>query len=136
MLRTMEATIDEQGHVELNEPIVLSRRSRALVTILEAGPQQTQARFAQLAARWRAETAFTSSTTDLVTNEAYQQIVAMGTAVLPDILSELSRHPDHWNWALHHITGAEPVPIEHAGNLKLVQAAWLKWAKANGYDVG
>jgi hypothetical protein len=35
MLRTLEATIDETGRVQLNEPVVLSGRSRALVTILE-----------------------------------------------------------------------------------------------------
>jgi hypothetical protein len=35
MLRTVEATIDEQGNVSLNEPVKVSGRSRALVTILD-----------------------------------------------------------------------------------------------------
>ena len=35
MLRTLEATIDESGRVQLNEPVVLTARSRALVTIME-----------------------------------------------------------------------------------------------------
>jgi hypothetical protein len=36
MLRTIEATIDENGEVRLNEPVKVSRPSRALLTILDA----------------------------------------------------------------------------------------------------
>jgi len=35
MLKTLEAIIEQDGVVSLNEPIKLSRRSKALVTILE-----------------------------------------------------------------------------------------------------
>jgi hypothetical protein len=35
MLRTVEAIIDEKGHVDLVEPIALARKSRALLTILD-----------------------------------------------------------------------------------------------------
>ncbi len=35
MLKTLEAIIDQDGVVSLSEPIKLSRRSKALVTILE-----------------------------------------------------------------------------------------------------
>lgn len=35
MLRTVEATIDENGNVRLREPVKLARQSRALLTILE-----------------------------------------------------------------------------------------------------
>ena len=35
MLRTIEATINEHGQVELAEPLTLTMRCRALVTILE-----------------------------------------------------------------------------------------------------
>jgi hypothetical protein len=36
MLRTVEAIIDEDGKVSLSEPVVVSRRTRALLTILDA----------------------------------------------------------------------------------------------------
>ncbi len=38
MIRTLEATIDEQGVVRLLEPIALAQTRRAFVTILEEPP--------------------------------------------------------------------------------------------------
>ena len=38
MIRTVEAVIDEHGNVRLLEPVHLQAVRRALVTILEAGP--------------------------------------------------------------------------------------------------
>jgi hypothetical protein len=38
MVRTIEATIDEQGNVKLLEPVKLPSTRRALVTILEDVP--------------------------------------------------------------------------------------------------
>jgi hypothetical protein len=38
MIRTIEATIDEQGNVKLLEPVRLTSTRRALVTILEDVP--------------------------------------------------------------------------------------------------
>ena len=38
MIRTVEATIDEQGNVKLLEPVNLPSTRRALVTILEDAP--------------------------------------------------------------------------------------------------
>ncbi len=38
MLTTLEATIDEQGNVQINESIKLPRVKRALVIILEEEP--------------------------------------------------------------------------------------------------
>ena len=38
MIRTIEATIDEEGNVKLHEAVKLSSAKRALVTILEDAP--------------------------------------------------------------------------------------------------
>jgi len=40
MIRTVEATIDEHGQVQLIEPVMLSRCQRALVMILDEEPRQ------------------------------------------------------------------------------------------------
>lgn len=37
-MRTVRATIDEQGRVELLEPVQLSDKRQALLTILDAAP--------------------------------------------------------------------------------------------------
>jgi hypothetical protein len=41
MIRTVEAVIDEQGHVRLLEAVQVSKAQRALVTILEDEPLPT-----------------------------------------------------------------------------------------------
>jgi len=38
MIRTIEATIDQKGHVSLSEPVKLSSSCRALVLILDEEP--------------------------------------------------------------------------------------------------
>jgi hypothetical protein len=41
MIRTIEATIDEQGNVNLLQPVKLPSTRRALVTILEDAPVES-----------------------------------------------------------------------------------------------
>jgi hypothetical protein len=64
---------------------------------------------------------------------AYQQIIGMGPAVLPLLLDELAREPDHWFWALWAITGSDPVPSESRGKVGEMAQAWLKWGQEHGY---
>jgi hypothetical protein len=90
-------------------------------------------RFAQLADRWRRETAVFSSTTEIAMNPAYQQIIGMGPAAVPLILRELEKRPDHWFWALKAITGADPVKPEHLGRLPQMALAWIEWGKEQGF---
>lgn len=42
MLRTLEAIIDEQGHVKLLEPAALISGQRALVTLLDDEPDEAE----------------------------------------------------------------------------------------------
>ena len=48
---------------------------------------------------------------------SYQRIIGLGSAVVPLLLRELERQPDHWFWALKAITGADPVPAASRGKL-------------------
>lgn len=50
MIRTIEAVIDERGDVKLVEPVKLTTKHRALVTILEEPPAQGELRPYALAA--------------------------------------------------------------------------------------
>jgi hypothetical protein len=94
-----------------------------------------QERFQRLASVWRAETAYVSSSSDLVAYPAFMEIVGMGPAVIPLLLRELTnRTPGHWHRALHHITGADPVPPADRGNIDKAAEAWLRWAKEQGYE--
>ena len=89
--------------------------------------------FSALAARWVSETSTPSSNfTDLIANWAYQRIIGMGPQVVPLILAELARYPDHWGPALEAITGENPAPPEAAGDPEAIAGAWLAWGRARG----
>ena len=95
-------------------------------------PQGDAEKFQALAETWRREVQFLSSVTEMVLHPAYQRIIGMGTAVVPHLLRELERRPDHWFWALTAITGADPVKPEDRGKLRKMTEAWLRWGKEQG----
>ena len=96
--------------------------------------ENLEAKFRRLAAVWSAETAYVSSTSDLIAHPAFQEIVGMGPAVIPLLLRELERGTGHWHRALRRITGAEPVRPADRGNIAKSAEAWLRWGKEQGYQ--
>lgn len=90
-------------------------------------------RFLDLVAIWKRERGPHSSSAGLAEHPAYQQIIGMGPEVIPLLLRELEREPDHWFRALHALTGANPVPRESRGNVREMAAAWLRWGREQGY---
>jgi len=92
----------------------------------------TREAFAGLAETWREERGFTSSLHELVLSQSYQQVIALGPDVVPYILDELRRRPDHWFWALSVLTGVNPVPDDEAGNVRAMTDAWLQWGEQEG----
>jgi hypothetical protein len=95
--------------------------------------ESEEERFSLLADQWRKETRFVSSSTELVLNSAYQQIVGMGRSALPLILRSLSSQGGHWFWALKHISGEDPLSPEDAGNYEKNREAWLAWGREHHY---
>lgn len=91
-------------------------------------------RFEELATRWKRERGPHSSSARLAEHPAYQSIIAMGIDVVPLLLRELDREPDHWFRALSALTGADPVPTESRGKLREMADAWLGWGRAAGYE--
>src|SRR5947208_1695231 len=91
-------------------------------------------RFQRLAAVWRAETAYVSSSSDLVAHPAFQEIVGMGPAVIPLLLRELEKRTGPWHRALRRITGTDPVPPADRGDIGKMAEAWLRWGKEQGYE--
>ena len=98
------------------------------------GPGQSlQRRFQRLARQWKRSHVFSSSTSQIALDPAYQQIIGMGYPAVPLVLRELEKRPDHWFWALRSITGEDPVLEDQRGNLHQMTAAWLKWGRERGY---
>jgi hypothetical protein len=104
---------------------------------LSAFPPPTRSieeKFQRLAAVWLAETACISSTTDQVAHPAFQEIVSMGTAVIPLVLRELENGTGHWHRAMRRITGVDPVAAADRGDIDKTEEAWLRWGKEQGYQ--
>ncbi len=59
----------------------------------------------------------------------------MGHSAIPFLLAELAREPDDWFWALHAITGTNPVSAECRGNLRKMADAWLQWGTDQGFTI-
>ena len=86
--------------------------------------------FHQFVREWRADTSLMSSAREKALHPAYQRIIGMGPTVLPLLLRELQRQPDHWLWALQAITGEDPSP--GSDSFEDAVSAWIQWGKARG----
>jgi hypothetical protein len=89
--------------------------------------------FKNLSQRWKSERGPISSISRMAIHPAYQQIIGLGEAVVPLILNELEENPDHWFWALHAITGDNPVKHQEEGNVRAMAQSWVSWGKQQGY---
>lgn len=101
-----------------------------LASLAEA--RELEETFLQLSAEWREGRPPSSFVEDLVLHPAYQRIIGLGKEVVPLILQQLAQQPDHWFWALHCITGEDPVDASDAGNLSRMAHAWLEWGRKRG----
>lgn len=88
-------------------------------------------RFNELADEWRRQKGPISSITLKSMIPAYQRIIGLGRAIIPLILKELERKPDHWFYALEMLTTEDenPVSDSDAGNINKMAAAWVRWGK-------
>src|SRR5262245_31074618 len=104
-----------------------------LVGATESGHDDWRRRFAELVAQWKSERGPFSSSAQPAAHPAYQQIIGLEPEVVPLLLQELEREPDHWFRALHALTGADPVPAASRGRVGEMAAAWLRWGREQGY---
>ncbi len=101
------------------------------VTHLLPPQQELEETFDALVEQWRGDTLFVSSTTEIVMHAAYQRIIGLGPQVLPFIFRELQARPGQWFWALHAITGDDP--LEDGDSFATMTSKWLKWGREHGY---
>jgi small subunit ribosomal protein S20 len=99
------------------------------------GSSMIEKKFKKLSSEWKQDRRrfFLSSDIEMAENSAYQEIIKMGEAVLPMILEDLKKQLDFWFLALHEITGVNPIPTEHYGQVNKMREDWLSWGKSKGY---
>jgi hypothetical protein len=98
--------------------------------------QEVATTFRRLVDAWReTRDPLSSRVNDLIENNAYQQIVALGWPAVPFILRELEQElasaegPDFWFPALKLITGEDPAPANSRGRIEPMAEAWINWGK-------
>jgi hypothetical protein len=128
----LEDEVADEGPVGLSDAALAVDRSlrqavshwNETITSERAG---MAGQFRHLAAWWKCDTEFHSSISRIAMHPAYQRIIGMGRDVLPLILRDLETTPAPWFWALHAITGEDPVPVEDRGYIERMTRAWIRW---------
>ncbi len=123
--------IDHAGPVETVSVLVTPPAQTSAKSIRANHDASTEKRFAQLSRQWVEETAGRSTIREKASHPSYQAIIGMGSLAIPHILRALSESPNHWFWALHMITGEDPVPMEDRGDLERMSKAWIQWGRAH-----
>lgn len=91
-------------------------------------------KFNRLANAWKSVAAGpASSISRIVTHPAYLEIISLGEKMIPFILRDLQKEPNHWFVALKILARQfSPVKPQDAGNMKKMTEAWLEWGRKNG----
>ncbi len=100
---------------------------------LSFAPSALEARFDALVEQWLTETRSASSFSKIIGHPAYRAIIDLGPNVIPLILQDMEQEPKHWSPALRELTGANPVPPKNAGQVSLIAADWIAWAREHGH---
>jgi hypothetical protein len=89
--------------------------------------ESLEERFKRLRDKWKEETVISSK--HLFDNDNYQEIIGLGSQVIPLLIHELRTNPHWWFEALRSITGHIPESCyEHSGCLDLLTQDWIAWA--------
>ncbi len=99
----------------------------------DAQKQHLDDLFGELASRWKDETSVYSASWQIKAHPAYQQIVNLGEDGIPLLLGKLAQPCIQWMIALSAIAGADPSPMEHAGDIVRMAQDWLAWGRHRGY---
>jgi hypothetical protein len=119
---------------EVDKPVYISADEKASLFVSEELEQSIK--FEVLRDQWHSERKDASWASSMAILPSYQKIIGMGPLAVPIILRQMESEgaePDHWFWALHVITGANPVSEADRGNIVKMAAAWLEWGRAEGY---
>jgi plasmid stability protein len=124
--------IKERAH-QANRSVEEEAVEMLAATASSAHTETVRTTFRRLANTWQSAVAHLSSSSKRESHPAYQEIIAMGPAVVPCLLGDLEANRRHWFTALTVITGANPVSGEDAGSIANMIEAWLQWGRAKGY---
>lgn len=118
---TGEWVCEVGGHRRVGHSLCSAVRSAVLAAALN-----------DLADRWRRDTGGMSIAAQRIKHAAWQQILAMGSDVVPELLRRAEKAPDHWHAAFTALTGENPIPAGAKITVSQACAAWVEWGRARG----
>ena len=138
MPKVVLRTDDDHDFPVFLEDVHYAGPAKKLVLVAPQGALEAEdARFAEmfnaLAQAWKSEMILSSSLSKVAMNESYQRIIGFGPKALRHIFRDLRDHGGPWFWALRALTGEDPVPPEHRGNMQSMTEDWLNWGSQHGY---
>lgn len=83
--------------------------------------------------KWLEETKLLSSMSKITKHPSYQNIIKLGKKAIPLILKDLRKETNHWFFALHKITGQDPIKKEHEGYVLDMANDWIEWGIKNSF---
>lgn len=92
--------------------------------------ETTTSGFDALATVWERETRNSSNLEENQNHWAYQAILRMGPAVVPDIINRMRTHKGFWFAALAQLAKWDPVLPEEWGNAKKMRDAWYRFEES------
>jgi hypothetical protein len=92
----------------------------------------TEEKFHTLADAWSDEVMHISSTSDLVKNSKYREIIKLGWDVVPYLLIDLRDNQRFWFHALSEITKIRPYDPGDTANPRRMTNAWIRWGERKG----
>src|SRR5438477_10161048 len=89
--------------------------------------------FRRLAAAWRQVAPSHPRNPVRYDHPVYREVIALGPAGVPCLLRALAEYPRDWFWALHVVTGIDPIAPGERDNFTDMKEAWLRWGREHGY---
>jgi hypothetical protein len=129
---------------EANLPSDISDRDS--FTSLLVGDAQFTTTFQILKTLWNNDYTYSMySSSNEMKLPAYNALIGLGTGYFKNrflwhAFEEMAKENvadelQWWHEMLVNVSGVNPIPQEHSGNLQEITDDWLRWAEANGYYV-
>ena len=91
------------------------------------------ARFEQLSSEIEEDCMMVSSPSQISLHPSYQEIIGMGSQVIPLLIKRLDKTPNFWFKALEAISSHNPIPKQDRGYVIKEISHWKNWARENNY---
>jgi hypothetical protein len=111
----------------------MKRPALRLAQVSDEQLREAEREFNALAEQWVKRRPKGADIPNMVASPIYQSVIAMGDRAVRPILLRLRSESEHWFYALHVITGDNPVPPAKSGKVAEMVAFWLTWGRERGY---